>query len=249
MVPVDVRGELRSKGYALVSADRLELAPELRGYEAALAREWEDLETDKYLKDGARFRERRYDRFHFVPRSGEVRLQPHRPYFQSDNANQYAGGIQRDVAPLTGTTLANALMRELIPYNFARFPVAEELGDELLDDPWDVQCHQFRIIGSATGLGEPTPEGPHRDEVDYGAIHLMSRTNVSGGASQVYSPEKELLTEFSLTERMDTMYWADRKVLHAVRPIVAADAGRTAVRDVLIFGYRHAPELGVPEAA
>jgi hypothetical protein len=123
--------------------------------------------------------------------------------------------------------------------DFARFPI----DDRRIVEPWEVQCHQFRIISTPEETGEPTPEGPHRDEVDYGAIHMMRRTNVVGGESQVYSPEGELLTEFCLNSRMDTMYWADQQVLHAVRPITAEDPGKTAVRDVLIFGYRHSPEL------
>src|SRR6266487_56987 len=128
----------------------------------------------------------------------------------------------------------------LIRFDFSQFPVApHQLGQ-----PWDVQCHKFRIIGSAAELGEPTPEGPHRDEVDFGAIHLMSRSNVTGGHSQVYSPDKELLAEFCLTGTMDTMFWADEMVLHAVTPIAALDGDRQAVRDVLILGYKCSPSLG-----
>lgn len=235
----EVAEGLRTKGYALVSADRLDIDPELRRYEYDLAQEWERLETDRYLKGGARFRERRYDRFAFRPGTGESRLRGHVPYYQSGDANAYAGGIQRDVAPLAESTLENPLLRALIPFNFAQFPVASEL----LADTWDVQCHQFRIIGFPGELGDPTPEGPHRDEVDFGAIHLMHRRNAQGGESQVYSSEKELVAEFCLTDRMDTMYWADQKILHAVRPITAIDQGQAAIRDVLILGYRHAPEL------
>ncbi|MEV4562116.1 2OG-Fe dioxygenase family protein [Kitasatospora sp. NPDC049285] len=240
----DVQEKLRVKGYALVLADRLDIGEELRAFEEGLAKEWENLEVDGYLKGGARFRERRYDRFSFLPRTGEVTLQPHRPYFQSSTANPYAGGIQREVAGLTASTLDNPLLKSLIVFNFEQFPVAPEL----LDQHWEVACHQFRIIGSAAELGEPTPEGPHHDDVDFGAIHLMSRSNVAGGGSQVYDLSKELIAEFCLESRLDTMYWDDRRLLHAVHPITAADDREVAVRDVLILGYRHAPELGAPDA-
>ncbi|MFY4719824.1 2OG-Fe dioxygenase family protein [Streptomyces sp. LaBMicrA B280] len=237
MPHTDIRDELRVRGYALLPARQLSIAPELRPRVAELAREWEHLGADRYLRNGARFRERAYDRFFFLPRTGEVRLHPHRPYFQSEGANGYAGGIQRDVAPLSRSTVDNPLLTRLLRDDFARFPVE----DGRLDEPWDVQCHQFRIIGTPEELGEPTPEGPHRDEVDYGAIHLMGRLNVTGGESQVYSEGEELLAEFCLRDRMDTMFWADRKILHAVRPVGARDESRPAVRDVLILGYTHAP--------
>ncbi|MFD3875573.1 2OG-Fe dioxygenase family protein [Streptomyces sp. NPDC058623] len=234
------REELRTNGYSLMPADRLVIDTELRQHVKELAAEWENLETDQYLKGGSRFRERRYDRFLFVPRTGEVRLRPHRPYFQSMGANDYAGGIDRDVAPLSRTTLANPLLTRLLRSDFETFPVPE---DAWRDDPWDVQCHQFRIISTPDETGEPTPEGPHRDEVDFGVIHLMGRFNARGGESQVYDLDRELVTEFCLTEQMDTMYWADAQVLHAVRPILPVDPAKAAVRDVLIMGYRHAPEL------
>ncbi|WP_234377071.1 2OG-Fe dioxygenase family protein [Streptomyces sp. TP-A0356] len=236
---IDVREELRTVGYSLLPGDLLPLDPEFRRFEEELACEWDKLEVDKYLKNGSRFRERRYDRFYYHPRSGLIRLRPHRPYYQSGDANDYAGGIDRDVAPLSRASLHNPLLTALIRFDFARFPVAEEW----LDDPWDVQCHQFRIISTPDEVGEPTPEGPHRDEVDFGAIHLMNRLNVAGGESQVYSESKELINEFCLTSRMDTMYWADQKVLHAVRPITAAEPGTTALRDVLILGYKRSPGL------
>jgi hypothetical protein len=235
----NVREALRNDGYSLVPGDRLPLDPAARTFEAALAKEWEHLETDKYLKNGGRFRERRYDRFYYLPRTGTVRLRPHRPYFQSSDANQYAGGIHRSVAPLTTTSSENPLLRHLIEFDFAQFPVEPEL----LDQPWDIQCHQFRIISTPDETGQPTPEGPHRDEVDFGGIHLISRTNALGGESQVYTNEGELITQFCLTEPMDTMFWADASVLHAVSPIRPEDPTRPAVRDVLILGYKCTPGL------
>jgi hypothetical protein len=242
-VSIDTRDKLRTVGFSLVPSSELPIDPELRRFEKELADEWESLETDKYLKNGSRFRERRYDRFYFLPSTGEIRLRPHQPYFQSDEANEYAGGIEREVSPLSRTALDNPLLRALIPFNFARFPV----GHELLDEPWDVQCHQFRIISTPTEMGEPTPEGPHRDEIDFGAIHLMRRSNAEGGQSQVYTESKELITEFCLTSRMDTMYWADQKVLHAVRPITAKHPDSVALRDVLILGYKHSPGLRITD--
>ncbi len=174
----EAREELRANGYSLLPADRLVIDAELRQHVKELAAEWENLETDRYLKGGSRFRERRYDRFFFVPRTGEVRLRPHRPYFQSMNANDYAGGIDRDVAPLSRATLDNPLLTRLLRTDFEKFPVP---ADSWLDDPWDVQCHQFRIISTPDETGEPTPEGPHRDEVDFGAIHLMGRFTPGAG--------------------------------------------------------------------
>ncbi|MFI7116254.1 2OG-Fe dioxygenase family protein [Amycolatopsis sp. NPDC049868] len=236
---VDIKGDLREQGYSLVRAEDLPLDPAVRRHEATLAAEWENLGADNYLKNGGRFRERRYGRFCYIPAEHSIRLLAHRPYFQSEMANSYAGGIQRVVDPVTETSVKNPLMNALIEFNYAQFPAK----DEHADDAWEVACHQFRIIARPDELGEPTPEGIHRDEIDFGAIHLMSRTNVTGGLSKIYDNEREQIAEFALESRMDTMFWADRDVLHAVTPIKPADTSRSAVRDILILGYRRVPEL------
>ena len=46
-------------------------------------------------------------------RPHDVRLRPHQPYFQSVEVNEYGGGIQRDVAPLTRSTLDTPLLKSL----------------------------------------------------------------------------------------------------------------------------------------
>lgn len=236
---VDIKGQLRDHGYALVRSSELPLVPALRQYEESLAEEWDNLSPDNYLKNGGRFRERRYGRFCYLPVERSIRLLPHQPYFQSRMANSYAGGLHRVVDPVTETSVRNPLLNGLIEFNFSRFPV--EPGHD--HDAWEVACHQFRIIASPDEVGEPTPEGIHRDEIDFGAIHLMSRTNVTGGVSKIYDDARVQVAEFALESRMDTMYWADQDVLHAVTPINPVDASRPAVRDILILGYRRMPQF------
>jgi hypothetical protein len=235
---VDIKEQLRTKGYSLARSVELPLSPKVRQHEAALAAEWNSLELDNYLK-GARFRERRWGRYCYIPAEHSIRLMTHRPYFQTMTANSYAGGIHRVVAPLTESSLNNPLLNALIEFNYAQFPVAEELGR----DAWEVACHQFRIIARPDEPGEPTPEGIHRDEIDFGAIHLISRSNAKGGYSRIYDNAKQQIAEFCLESPMDTMFWADRDVLHAATTITPADPSKPATRDILILGYKRVPEL------
>ena len=237
---IDIRTTLRETGYCLVRGDDLDIdRTDLRNENAFVA-EWDDLHRDNYLKNGARFRERRYGRFRYVPNERTVQLLPHQPYFQSEEANSYAGGIHRVVAPLTPSTVRNVLMNHLIETDFARFPI--DADDDRRNRAWEVACHQFRIIARPGEVGEPTPEGIHRDEIDYGAIHLISRSDAAGGHSRVYDNGKNLLAELVLESRWDTLYWADRQVLHSVTPITPVGAAERAVRDILILGYTCDPE-------
>ncbi|WP_406065838.1 2OG-Fe dioxygenase family protein [Streptomyces sp. NBC_01077] len=234
-----IHSDLSHRGYALVRGADLDVDASARAAAAALADEWNRLEPDRYLKNGATFRERRYARFRYLPRTRSIQLLAHRPYFQSTEANRYAGGIRREVAPLTRASLGNDLFNELIRFDFSQFPV-DEAG---LDHPWEVACHQFRTRATPREAGEPTPEGIHRDEIDFGAIHLMDRVNTRGGDSRVHSESGELLAEFRLEDPLDTMFWADRDVLHSVTPTAPVDPARNATRDILILGYTCSPGL------
>lgn len=236
-----IRDALDEQGYCLVRGSEFPIDPGVRSAESDFVSEWAKLEPDNYLRNGARFRERRYGRYYYLPRTNSIQLLKHQPYYQSESANRYAGGIHREVAPLTATSVKNPLMDALIEFNFAQFPIAA--NDIRRDQPWEVACHQFRIIATPGEVGEPTPEGIHRDEIDFGAIHLLSRSNVNGGSSRVYDNESNLIAEFALESRWDTMYWADQKVLHSVTPITPAELGERAVRDILILGYKSEPDL------
>lgn len=233
MMPFDVKESLRSKGYALVPGAQLPVDQFALRYQADFAAGWNDLEPDRYLREGARFRERRYSRFAYWPSEHRLELLAHRPYFQSAQINAYAGGMQREVAPFTQASLQNPMVAALIELDFAQFPIDPALRELR----WEIQAHQFRIIARGDELGEPTPEGIHRDEVDFGAMHLMSRVNAEGGQSLVYDNAKEPLTDFTLQDPLDTMYWADQQVLHAVTSIAPVDPARPAVRDIVIFGF------------
>lgn len=233
MLIPDVKQSLSTDGYALVPAKDMPIDEEFSSAGAALVAEWDELELDEYLQAGGTFRRRRYARFRFHPATDSLEVKPYVPYFQSKDVNKYGGGIERNIAPLSDSAIKNEFLRYLLRLDFEQFPVADD------DTFWDVQCHQFRIIGRPEEVGDPTPEGPHRDEVEYGAIHLMSRTNVVGGVSQVYKESGgPVVTEFSLTEPLDTMFWADQKVLHAVTPVRPDHQDQPAIRDVLILGFQ-----------
>ena len=59
---------------------------------------------------------------------------------------------------------------------------------EVAISPWHVEMHQFRIEATPSGTGMPTPEGAHRDGVDWVCVMLVKRTNVSSGVTQTLIP-------------------------------------------------------------
>lgn len=237
-----IRPELRAAKYALISADDFSTPSGLAVDSETLSTDWEHLEPDNYLNDAAHFRLRRFGLFYLVPSTGDLLPMPPTPYFQSAGVNTYAGGIERTFAPLRRGTLTNRFLHELIKCNFRQFPVDAQMAH----DPWEIDVHQFRIIATQHEQGEPTPEGIHHDGDDFNAIHLIRRQNVIGGVNTVYDNDRSPLATTTLTQPMDSVLVWDPHVMHGVTAIRPHNPAEPAIRDVLVIGYNHRPNLKRP---
>ncbi|MCH8275265.1 MAG: 2OG-Fe dioxygenase family protein [Armatimonadetes bacterium] len=238
----DICLDLREKKYALVTADEFSIAPELATDRRRLWEDWATLEPDDYLENDSSFRRRRFGLFYFVPNPGELLPLLDASYFQSNELNPYAGGIDRKFAPLSGSTLTNAFLYELISFNFRQLPVERSMACH----PWKVDVHQIRIVASPEEKGEPTPEGIHRDGEDFVCIHMIRSENVVGGVSTVYDNDRNPLVSCTLRHPMDAMLLWDQYVLHGVTPIAPKSPDKVAFRDVLLIGYVPCPDLKRP---
>ena len=80
----------------------------------------------------------------------------------------------------------------------------------------------------------PTPEGMHRDGVDFVLVMLVGRSNVANGVSTISDPHGTPLVRVTLAAPFDTMVLDDARVRHGVSPIQALDRSCPALRDVLV---------------
>ncbi|MDQ7089541.1 MAG: 2OG-Fe dioxygenase family protein [Methylococcales bacterium] len=205
-------------------------------------KDWNNLKLDNYLKDGARFRLRRFGYFYFLPSTEEILPFPFTPYFQDDTINSYAGGVQRKLAPLFKSTLTNKFLQALIKFDFEQFPLSREKKQQ----PWRLDLHQIRVIGTDNEIGEPTPEGIHHDENDFVCIHLMGRKNTLGGINTIYDNNKQPLKSVALQQTMDSIVIWDPHVMHSVSSVYPKNKNEKAIRDILIIGYSHVSDLKRP---
>ena len=106
---------------------------------------------------------------------------------------------------------------------------------------WLVEMHQFRIAANPDRAGLPTPEGMHRDGVDWVMVCLIDRTNVAGGVTTVADEAGRPLGAFTLEHPLDTVLLDDRRVQHGVTPVVPQERALPAHRDVLVLTYRAVP--------
>jgi hypothetical protein len=189
--------------------------------------EWDNLPPDEFLKDGGRYRQRRHASL--VVTTEDVTLAPHRAHYQPLAYNALHGGMLRLFAPVLPATLAHPAWQALLR-NLAG--VCSAIKGE---QPWFVEAHQFRI-DTHNGIGRPTPEGAHRDGVDFVAILLVGRENVSGGESRIFEAEGRHGERFTLSEPWTLLLLDDQRVIHESTPIQPTATG--GHRDTLVLTFR-----------
>lgn len=226
---------LEQQGFAFVAADAMR--PLLGGPDALsdwpqFSSSWNDLQLDTYLPDGHRYRRRRHATL--SARAGDVSaaLEPHQPHYQSIDYNPLAGGIERWFEPMRSDIVAGATMQSVFAFCGGLF------GALRPNTSWKIECHQFRIEARSDAPGRPTPEGVHRDGVDYALVLLVNRTNIKSGTTTVHDLNGALLGSFTLTNPLDAALVDDARVKHGVTAVEPTDAAHAAYRDVLVVTYK-----------
>jgi hypothetical protein len=226
--PSHLTATLRDTGYALLRPDDVALLagcslPDL----ATLVPSWDRLELDDYLKDGGRYRRRRHSCF--IDDGASLVQTPHRAHWQPVEYNALHGGMHRLFAPMEAATVANPawerLLRALGAVCSAVTPV----------QPWFVEAHQFRI-DTADGIGRPTPEGAHRDGVNFVAVIMIGRHGIKGGETRVFDADGPAGQRFTMTEPWTLLLLDDAAVIHESTPI--QPLGEHGYRDTLVLTWR-----------
>ena len=194
---------------------------------ASLADSWNDLPRDAHLRDGGRYRFRRHSCF--IHQDGTPRLVPHRAHWQPTEYNALHGGMERWFEPITAPVLQDAAWNHLLDGLAGLFSRARPTAR------WYIEAHQFRI-DTAAGIGRPTPEGAHRDGVDYVAVILVNRVNVRGGETRVFEAQGTSGVRFTMTQPWTALLLDDAKVIHETTPI--QNDGEGGVRDTLVITFR-----------
>jgi len=223
---------IRARGFAFAHADDVRgcLPSTALSEWAGFADSWNRLGPDSYLAATGRQRRRRHAVFHV--RAGAPERQPHQPHYQARTYNALQGDIERWFEPIEGAIADGTTLRALIAFGDAAF------GDLATTRDWRVEVHQFRIEASAGHPGEPTPEGVHRDGVDYVLVALVQRKNIASGTTTIHDAGGTLLGEFTLTQPLDAALVDDARVFHGVTPVEPLDHTQAAYRDVLVVTYR-----------
>jgi hypothetical protein len=197
------------------------------------AASWNDLALDTYMADGGRYRRRRHAVYR-AEAEGPILRQPHQAHYQSRDYNSLNGGIARWFEPVVGSVGIGDTLRTILACSRRFFETLTT------NRRWHVEVHQFRIEARGDQIGRPTPEGVHRDGVDYVLVLLVNRVNVKSATTTVHALDGRTLGSFTLSAPLDAAFLDDRRVAHGVTAVEPRDEDRPAYRDVLVVTWASA---------
>lgn len=240
LTPADqLDATLRQQGYAVLSpASVCALAGVSLSDLQALEPSWNDLPPDAYLKDGGRYRRRRHASLEVS--GAAVHQVPHRAHWQPLSYNALHGGMQRWFEPMAVEVLARPVWQALLRW---LGQVASRIQGQ---QTWYTEAHQFRI-DTTDGIGRPTPEGAHRDGVDWVAVFLVGRHGIKGGETRVFDVDSPRGQRFTLTEPWSLLLLDDQRVIHETTPIQPVEG--EGWRDTLVVTLRTGGFLDDPAPA
>jgi hypothetical protein len=193
---------------------------------------WGRLEVDGYMADQGRYRRRRHATF-TLDAGGGIRRNPHRPHFQSRDYNPVHGGIERWYEPIEPDIAQGASFNTILRLCHGVFGALPPQAPA-----WFVEAHQFRIEALADQPGQPTPEGIHRDGVDYVLVLMIRRDNIASGVTSIHAPDGRDLGSFTLSAPFDAVLIDDARVYHGVTAVTPLDPAAPGYRDVLVVTFR-----------
>jgi hypothetical protein len=228
IAPTALTDALRTSGQAALSPEALcTLLPCEPSALQALEASWDDLPPDAYLRDGGHYRRRRHACF--VVDGEAVTQAPHRAHWQPVEYNALHGGLERWFEPVTPEIVAQPVWTQMLR------ALSRSCSAIKGAQPWYVEAHQFRI-DTTDGIGRPTPEGAHRDGVDFVAVILVNRVGVKGGETRVFEAAGPSGIRFTMTQPWTTLLLDDARVIHESTPIQPVTQG--GHRDTLVITFR-----------
>jgi hypothetical protein len=224
----DLTQALGANGYVVASAETVAQITKLNVADLQdLSRFWEGLPRDPYLKDGGRYRSRRHASYEI--KNQQLNLVPHRAHWQSVNYNALHGGIERWFEPVQEQLLKHPAWQALL------LGLGQALSSLKPVSTWFVEAHQFRI-DTTDGIGRPTPEGAHRDGVDFVAVFLLDRVDIKGGETRIFDASGSAGLRFTLSQPWSLLLMNDERMIHESTPI--QPLGNYGYRDTLVLTYR-----------
>jgi hypothetical protein len=204
-------------GYAFLFTLRKVNSIKLEGFKPF----FNDLPVDPYIK--GKYRSRRLSRFTV---SGDKLIKlPHGYFLQNKEYNSLLGDIKREFAELDEAMIELDIFKNLV----LAFTDSCKLHPEA-----EIGVHQIRISCWPDNLGNPAPEGIHRDGTDFIGIFSVDRDNIQGGETHLYIANQEEPIFSKVLNPGELILVNDHEFLHFTTPI-QPEIDALGTRDVFVL--------------
>jgi len=183
---------------------------------------FDDLPIDPYLTGNYRFRRLS----HFQISGDRLIKQPHRQLFQSKEYNPLLGDVVREYPELDDRLIELEDFQKIV-WEFFQFC-------QLCTRFNQVAVHQIRTTASSQQIGNPAPEGIHRDGVDLVGIFSVNRARIEGGETHLYKEKDGSPVLTKILNPGEFLLFRDSQYLHYTSPVQATTAEQ-GVRDVFVL--------------
>lgn len=183
---------------------------------------FDQLPADPYLSGNYRFRRLS----HFQIMGDRLVKLPHRRLFQSKQYNPLLGDVVREYEELDDRLIASEDFQKVV-WEFFQFC-------QLCTTHTEVAVHQIRTTATSTQIGNPAPEGIHRDGVDLVGIFSVYRAGVEGAETHLYKDKKAAPILSKVLYPGEFLVFRDDQYFHYTSPIHAS-TDNSGVRDVFVF--------------
>lgn len=183
---------------------------------------FDKLPVDPYLEGNYRFR--RLSHFK-VSANGLTKLS-HSRLFQSKEYNPILGDVVREY-PEIDDALVELEDFQKIVLEFFKFCKLCSTFDE-------IGVHQIRTTTSWQKIGNPAPEGIHRDGVDLVGIFCVNRERIEGGETHLYKFKDEPPVFTQILNPGNFLIFNDHQFFHFTSPIKVTASG-SGHRDVFVL--------------
>jgi hypothetical protein len=172
-------------------------------------------------------------------------------YEQASAFNPLEKGQPRRFASMESDVLANAYVKEQIRFDLMN----SAFSPAILARPIEVGIHLIKMVARPGVPSAASPNHVHLDGEWATWVHLLERTEVTGGRSYVTRREckdlpikavnpEQILGSFILTQPGDAFGVRDDKVAHHVDPIEVVSGAAHGTRTILLVDFT--PLVAVP---
>lgn len=182
---------------------------------------FDQLPVDPYLAGNYRFRRLS----HFQMSDHHLVKLPHRRLFQSKDYNPILGDVAREYEELDDRLVELEDFQKIV-WEFFQFC-------QLCTSHNEVAVHQIRTTATSQQLGNPAPEGIHRDGVDLVGIFSVNRMGVEGAETHLYKDKNDSPAFSKILNPGEFLVFRDDQYFHFTSPIKTTLS--EGVRDVFVF--------------